>query len=185
MLNEGDVIETKNGKAEITFINGSIIEIGTNSTFELHNETKNEMQLNKGRIKAFIKKQLNIEPIKFRSLNAVLAVRGTEFIFSYDPYTNITQVDLNEGKLEITPIAGSVVNLNAGNTLIVNLDGTTNVNTLSLDQYASQSNDLNIATEVNSNSSSAGYIILVIIIVVAIAVLIYVFTRNKSDKKKI
>jgi hypothetical protein len=119
-IKEGDKIITgNNGNILMDLVDGSgIVEIKSNTQFEAGNLEK-ESFLNYGRVKAFINK-LMMRRFVIRTITAVAAVRGTEFVVSADQATGNTEVYLNEGVVDVTNLATNVsVQLNSGEKVFV------------------------------------------------------------------
>ena len=126
-IEKGDVIVTgPNGKARIIFDDGSVVELGTNSSFTLEEFTppKSTFNLDKGAIIGFIKKAFVTREFNFKLSRFAATIRGTEFVLSSDPDKGIDELDLHEGNVDITlNSTGETKSVGAGQSVIVDSSG--------------------------------------------------------------
>ncbi|MFH2204852.1 MAG: FecR family protein [Elusimicrobiota bacterium] len=111
----GDQIKTGgDGKSVIAFTDGTVIEIGPNSTFVLEGQSarKVKVRLSVGFIKAWVKKASG-RRYTVRTPTSVAAVRGTDFTTMVDSLGQ-TVWDLFQGALEITDNFGNSAQLQPG-----------------------------------------------------------------------
>jgi len=133
-LSEGDSIKTSNNsKVTITFKDGSTIQLGSNSKFSNlgENSKSKDFELSYGWIKAKFKKIL-LKRFTVRTPTAVHAVRGTEFILTHDLDTDLTELHLSDGAVEVTPTAtNEMKEYSEGTKVIIDENGVKEVLTLS------------------------------------------------------
>ena len=115
VINQGDTVESKGGTAMITLPDGHKIAVSKNTKVIL--EKPQEVSLSWGRIKAMFKKMLKGR-FAVNTPGAVVAVRGTEFILSYDQTTDESTLHLNEGEVEVTAGGESEI-IQAGTSVVV------------------------------------------------------------------
>ncbi|MBI4051706.1 MAG: FecR domain-containing protein [Elusimicrobia bacterium] len=110
-LDLGDQIKTgRRGKAQILFRDGSRIELGRSTQFEIENAgtTQSVLRLSWGRLRAWITSAKE-RRMEVRTPTAVAAVRGTEFSMQYR--NGVTTVDLYGGLLSVSDNKGNEVML--------------------------------------------------------------------------
>ncbi|HRK01783.1 MAG TPA: FecR domain-containing protein [Oligoflexia bacterium] len=125
----GDVIKTGNGAmAKLLFTDQSIMDVGANSAFKVtdydlkqgENRT-GSFNLMYGKLRALVTKQVGEDGnVKVRTKDAVMGVRGTEFVVNQPPAiaggtAPPTQIVVVSGRVEVTPPSGGPpVSIGAG-----------------------------------------------------------------------
>lgn len=132
-LSEGESIETgDNSQVTITLKDGSQIQLRSNSKFNYLGEdsiSKN-FELSFGWIKASFEKIL-LKRFTIRTPTAVLSIRGTELMLTYDEDTQITELNLIDGDVEFTPTSTNKTSeYSAGDTVTIDENGKIQVSTL-------------------------------------------------------
>lgn len=113
----------KNSKLNFIFKDVGGINLGQNTELRVGNALLDQYYLARGTLKTQINwGTLPPQKLEFHTPNAVINVKGTEFIIDYNETSNVTVVYLNEGNLEVE-IRNQIVNLAAGNYLVLNSDG--------------------------------------------------------------
>ncbi|MFA6030151.1 MAG: FecR family protein [Elusimicrobiota bacterium] len=120
----GEELKTDPGaRAVLTFDDGSRVEIGPRSSFQLENAAANDarMRIGVGWMKAMVSKVLS-RRFSVRTPTAVCSVRGTEFDVSVRD-DGRTSVDLFKGSLGVADNRGSEVLLKEGQRVDVDQGG--------------------------------------------------------------
>lgn len=124
-LSSGDKVRTgPGGQAEITFEDGSKVSLAPRSDFTLgaSDPSKVDVSLAVGTLKSWVKRG-TMRDFKVRTPTAVCAVRGTEFLVSFDAETLKTQIDLFKGLLQVEDNKGNALLLQEGQRLLVDPAG--------------------------------------------------------------
>lgn len=143
-LSAWDTIKTSfNSSIVITFNDWSKVQLGPTSQFILVSENagKKDYVLSYGRLKAQFKKMLK-NRITIRTPWAAAAVRGTEFIFTYNEDSKISQLHLYEWILEVTStLSGETKDFNWGDSVIINENGFKNTVALTESKWTKVMNE--------------------------------------------
>jgi len=114
VLKQGDEIRTKNGKAEITFDDGSKVNMKENTSITLAKMKDSKLtgdtiiKLWLGKIKVKFKLSKDDSSFQVKTKDVIAAVKGTEFIVSLD--SNDTVVTVLEGIVSMSdPITGKEI----------------------------------------------------------------------------
>ena len=130
IIKNGDLIRTNvSGKIILTLLGGDDVFIAPDTEIKFK-ENKNKKGLSniinrnlilKGRLLAKIRKNLS-RPIQIRTPNAIVAVKGTEFVTEF--IRGITKVGTIKGLVSMTSIVNNKsVELKEGTMSSVNIDG--------------------------------------------------------------
>ena len=129
-LSEGDIIRTKsNGKAEITFVDDSVVRLAPNSRLQIteylmegNKRKSGVMNLFRGKMRAVVSKSRGFlaaafgesEKFEVRTPTAVAGVRGTDFFISYQ--MGVTAIAVREGRVDTfnPAIPGQIVRVAEG-----------------------------------------------------------------------
>ncbi len=169
VINTGDIIESKDGKAMITLLGGHKISVSKNSKVTL--VKPQEIKLTWGRIKAMIKKILKGR-FAVNTPGAVVAVRGTEFILGYDEITGKSDLHLNEGEVELT-VGDETQIIQAGTAAVV--DGGITYTEFSADDWDALSQEFEDKKESN--------MIWIILGLAVITIVVFLIMKKKKSKK--
>ena len=130
IIRNGDLIQTNvSGKIILTLLGGDDIFVAPNTEIKFKESKKkkefsnliNRELILKGRLLAKITKDLS-RPIQIRTPNAIVAVKGTEFVTEF--IRGITNVGTIKGLVSITSIVNNKsVELKEGTMSTVNIDG--------------------------------------------------------------
>ena len=131
IIKNGDLIRTKvSGKIILTLLGGDDVFIAPDTEIKFIENKKKKGLLNvinrnltlKGRLLAKIRKNL-ARPIQIRTPNAIVAVKGTEFVTEF--IQGITNVGTIKGLVSMTSIVNNKsVELKEGTMSSVNIEGT-------------------------------------------------------------
>ncbi len=134
-VSEGDIIRTKsNGKAEITFVDDSVIRLAPGSRLQIteylmegSKRKSGVMNLFRGKIRAVVSKSRGFLGVAFgggdrfevRTPTAVAGVKGTDFFVSYS--MGVTSITVKDGKVDAfnPAVPGQVVTVSAGNATFI------------------------------------------------------------------
>ena len=155
MLEQGqDILASPNGSAVFLFSNGSKMRLASASQMRIvsygirGDSTQTEILLRVGQIAVAVEKEQSAgNDFKIVSPTATISVRGTRFLVKYDKTNQESQVDVNEGMVEVTGKRpwyrawmfwkkSANILLKAGNRAIVNKKGEITTKTLSLEETA-------------------------------------------------
>lgn len=110
-LAEGTRVEVKEqGFVSLKLSNGSKVHVSGMSSVELKSGPESKpslLHLLTGRIRALVTRALQGKSLLVTTKSAVLGVRGTDFVVTYDPDTNQTALVTIEGKVAMASWAGS------------------------------------------------------------------------------
>ncbi len=131
IIKNGDLIRTKvSGKIILTLLGGDDVFIAPNTEIKFIENKKKKGLSNvinrnltlKGRLLAKIRKNL-ARPIQIRTPNAIVAVKGTEFVTEF--IQGITNVGTIKGLVSMTSIVNNKsIELKEGTMSSVNVEGT-------------------------------------------------------------
>ena len=124
VLAPGDRVRTESGaRAQVTFPDGTKIEIGPNGSFTLQESgTKGStLQLSIGFLRAWVAKRVD-QQFKVRTPTAVCSVRGTEFTVDVNPQGD-TRVEMFSGLLAVADQNGNEALVKEGQTIGVTGQG--------------------------------------------------------------
>jgi hypothetical protein len=113
-VSEGDIVFTKKASfVRLVFIDKSQINIGPKSEMLIQKFTKSDpglLNIVKGKIRAKVTKdylEMNKgakSKLYLQSKSAVMGIRGTDFLFTYNPETKATSAVLFEGKVAFSKV---------------------------------------------------------------------------------
>ncbi len=118
----GDAVQTGDQSLLTVQIETGLIKISENTAFtfsivEDENRKSWQSTLENGSIFSKLQKLSKDNEYILKTPTSVIAVRGTEFLVSYDKETETTTVSVGEGVVEITNInTGEILNLESGKT---------------------------------------------------------------------
>lgn len=160
LKNGGDLRIGEGSSMVITFTDGSEVVIGEFSVIKLQaaifnevvntiedayiktlNALENELSLLIGRIKANITKRSG-KKIQVRTIEAVCAIRGTDFIVERDANKKTTYVYLYEGLIDVDNLHGKTLLLQPGETVSVDSDGAMTTGKLAEGQWDELVNEI-------------------------------------------
>jgi len=131
IIKNGDLIRTNvAGKIILTLLGGDDVFIAPDTEIKFKENEKKKGLINivnrnltlKGRLLAKIRKNL-ARPIQIRTPNAIVAVKGTEFVTEF--IQGITNVGTIKGLVSMTSIVNNkIVELKEGTMSSVNIEGT-------------------------------------------------------------
>lgn len=150
---EGDEISTYSaGYAIITFYDGSYIFLDKGAKLKFNKLGKDSkeailklFELLDGKVRAKVypwgeKGNWMIEMVKTPS--AIITEKGTDFVVAYDPATNITNVYLYEGLVDVDNLHGKTTQLQPGETISVDGNGQVILEKLSEEQWTQLTNEM-------------------------------------------
>jgi hypothetical protein len=135
-LKVDDVVTTgQNSNVNIIFSNAGKMNLGPNTVVRIGNALLDQYYLDKGTLKTQLDwGSLPPQRLEFRTPNAAIISKGTEFVTYYNETTNITIVYLYEGDLEIN-VRDKSINLTAGNYITIYPDGTSQIEQMNPEEW--------------------------------------------------
>jgi len=116
--------------------------------------------------------------------NAVISVRGTEFVVEYNESTGSTEVYLYNGTLEITSGPDNTFSLDAGNLLTISKDGTTAIRHLESMEWAALKEEFAYADSDYALKTYAWATFTVLVISAILAMVLMKRAKKKPLQKK-
>lgn len=136
---QGDEVRTGNGaQAQILLSDGSRLSLSENAHFAVQNDSlkQSTFKLSVGKLKAYFAGVFSSR-LEIRTPTAVCAVRGTEFELNAQPQ-GATQVNVDEGHLEVSDKQGQQAVVTAEETVSVGQSGMDEPHVVSLSDERAQ-----------------------------------------------
>ena len=183
---EDRIVTGANSKLNFIFKDVGGINLGQNTELRVGNALLDQYYLARGTLKT----QLNWgtlppQKLEFHTPNAVINVKGTEFVIDYNETINTTTVYLNEGTLEIN-VRNEIINLTAGNYLVVNSDGSVWKYPLKSESWNNLENNFDDIPDANKITQTIIWVLFIIDIITILILTLWMGKKikniNKNDK---
>lgn len=182
-LKVDDVVVTGvHSNANIIFSNAGSINLGPNTVVRVGNALLDQYYLARGSLKSQIDwGTLPPQKLQFHTPNAVVSVKGTEFIISYNETTNITVVYLNRGVLEVNT-SKNITNLTAGNYLAIYPNGATWTSQLKPENWDYLKTNYYETPAINTTIKAYNQILIIMFFIDLIAIVLLTLWMGKKMK---
>jgi FecR protein len=127
VLNEGDTIETKNGRIQLAFIDGGKVSLQPNTIYKINKfefsgkedgTEYNFTELVKGGLRTIsgLIGHKNRDHYQVKTVVATIGIRGTEYTAYFDSALTMTT---NHGSVDVCALTGGCLNALTGQTIVV------------------------------------------------------------------
>ncbi len=127
VLNEGDTIETKNGRIQLAFIDGGKVSLQPNTIYRINKfefsgkedgTEYNFTELVKGGLRTIsgLIGHKNRDHYQVKTVVATIGIRGTEYTAYFDSALTMTT---NHGSVDVCALTGGCLNALTGQTIVV------------------------------------------------------------------